>query len=228
MKKTKFIAAIGGLGIAVLSVFLIAADHIDAPAVAGTSSDITDLYAFRGENTNNLVFVANVQGLLSPANTPEATFDENVLLEFNIDRDGDLVEDLVIQAIKRGDSMYFFGPTAPSETGLTGTINTSASRYQVKISNTTDAPEITTEDGLSFYAGPREDPFYFDFTAYNAIIDGNATMFDNPGTDTFAGTNVLSVVVEVPKSMLGSGSLENPLAPNTPVYGVWVTSNRKQ
>ena len=39
MKKTKLIAVslIIGLGI-----FLIAADHIDAPAVAGTSADLTD------------------------------------------------------------------------------------------------------------------------------------------------------------------------------------------
>ncbi|MEZ5023740.1 MAG: DUF4331 family protein [Chitinophagales bacterium] len=89
---------------------LIAADHIDAPAVQGGTSDITDFYAFRGADTDNLVFVANVQGLISPAATSEARFDENVLIEFNIDNDGDNIEDLVIQAIPRNGKMYFFGP----------------------------------------------------------------------------------------------------------------------
>ena len=51
----------------------------------------------------------------------------------------------------------------------------------------------------------------------------------DPGTDTFAGTNVLSVVVEVPKSILGNGSTGvNPFAPDTPIYNVWVESKRKQ
>ena len=54
------------LGIVILaaaSFFIIAADHIDAPAVQGGNSDITDFYAFQGQNTSNLVFVANLQGL---------------------------------------------------------------------------------------------------------------------------------------------------------------------
>ena len=62
MKTTKIILSAGVLAIA--GFFMIAADHIDAPAVQGGTSDITDFYAFQGENTNNLVFVANVQGLL--------------------------------------------------------------------------------------------------------------------------------------------------------------------
>jgi hypothetical protein len=36
------------------------------------------------------------------------------------------------------------------------------------------------------------------------IVAGTATGFNNPGTDTFAGTNVLSLVVEVPKALLGT------------------------
>ena len=99
--------------VAISGYFLLSADHIDAPAVQGTSSDITDFYAFQGSNTNNLVFAANLQGLLSPANTADAAFDENVLIEFNIDNTGDNVEDLVIQAIPRDGKMYFFGPFWP-------------------------------------------------------------------------------------------------------------------
>ncbi|WGF91788.1 DUF4331 family protein [Aequorivita marisscotiae] len=228
MKKSKLLAVIGGLGVAALSIFLISADHIDAPAVAGTTADITDFYAFEGESSNNFVFVANVQGLLPPGQpTDQAEFDETVLLEFNIDVDNDLKEDLVIQAIKRGDSMYFFGPSAPAMQGLESTIATST-RRSVKIS-TKDDVQITEENGMKFFAGPREDPFFFDFNKYNEVLAGTASSFDDPGTDTFAGTNVLSVVVEFPKSMLPAGTTGvNPFAPSTPMYNVWVEAKRKQ
>lgn len=228
MKKSKIFAVIGGIGVAVLSIFLISADHIDAPAVAGTNADITDFYAFQGENSGNLVFATNVQGLLAPGQpTEQAEFDETILIEINIDNNNDLKEDLVIQAIKRGDSMYFFGPTAPAMPGTESTIATSA-RRSVKIS-TKDDVQIGEKDGMKFFAGPREDPFYFDFNQYNEILAGTATGFDNPGTDTFAGSNVLSIVVEVPKSMLPGGVAGvNPFAPNTPIYNVWVEAKRKQ
>ncbi|MDC7993861.1 DUF4331 family protein [Altibacter sp. HG106] len=231
MKKTKLITAIASMGIAVIAVVLIAADHIDAPAVTGQTSDITDFYAFQGENPDNLVFVANVQGLLTPGDaTTMASFDENVLLEFNIDNNNDLIEDIVIQAIKRNDSMYFFGPTAPSSTGLNSVIETSsANQGQVKIS-TTSAVETGSSGNVQFFAGPREDPFFFDFEQYNSVLEGTAPDgFNDPGTDTFAGTNVLSVVVEVPKSLLGDGTAGvNPFLPDTPIYNVWVESKRKQ
>ena len=227
MKKSKLFAIIGGIGAVTLSVFLISADHIDAPAVAGTTADITDFYAFQGENNGNLVFAANVQGLLTPgAPTEQAAFDETVLIEINIDNDNDLKEDLVIQAIKRGDSMYFFGPSAPAMTGLESTIATSTPRT-VKIS-TKDDVQIAEKDGMKFFAGPREDPFFFDFNQYNAVLAGTSTGFNNPGDDTFKGTNVLSIVVEVPKSMLPGGVAGvNPFAASTPIYNVWVEAKRK-
>jgi hypothetical protein len=50
-----------------------------------------------------------------------------------------------------------------------------------------------------FFAGPRDDPFFFDLGQFQEIL-GNASGFNNPGTDTLLGLNVLSVVVEVPKS----------------------------
>ncbi len=228
MKKSKLFAVIGGLGIAALSVFLISADHIDAPLTNGSTADITDFYAFQSTNTNNFVFVANVQGLITPGlPTEQAAFAEDVLLEFNIDNNNDLKEDLVIQAIKRGDSMYFFGPSAPAMTGLQSTISTS-DPISVKIS-TKDDLQITEKNGMKFFAGPREDPFFFDFNKYNEVVAGTATSFDNPGTDTFAGSNVLSVVIEFPKSMLPNGMTGvNPFAPNTPIYNVWVEAKRKQ
>lgn len=202
MKKTKILLGLSFAGI--LGLVLIAADHIDAPAVTGAKSDITDFYAFQGANTNNMVFIGNIQGLMSPTTSASASFDENVLTEINIDNNNDKVEDLVIQAIPRGGKMYFFGPIAPGTPGLSSTVKTGSPIGSVDISAYGAAPIIATAGGVSMFAGPRDDPFFFDLNQYSAIVvTGTATSFNNPGTDTFAGTNVMSICVELPKSMLG-------------------------
>jgi hypothetical protein len=41
--------------IAISGLILVAADHVDAPSVTGNAADITDLYTFQGQETNNLV-----------------------------------------------------------------------------------------------------------------------------------------------------------------------------
>jgi hypothetical protein len=217
MKKTKMIL---GLSLVVISgLILVAADHIDAPGtMSGDAGDITDVYTFQGQDTNNLVFAVNTQGLLSPNATGSATFKENVMVEVNIDNTGDNVEDLVIQAIKRGDKMYFFGPYAPTITGTSSTIKTSAASGEVAISSYGATPTTTSKNGMKFFAGPRDDPFFFDLGQFKAILAGTATGFNNPGTDTFAGTNVLSIVVEVPKAMLGTSNTLN----------VWAETKKKQ
>jgi hypothetical protein len=216
MKKTKMVVGLSLVAIAGL-VFM-AADHADAPAVTGNASDITDVYAFQGQDTNNMVFVVNTQGLLSPSATAMATFNDNVMVEINIDNNGDNVEDLVIQAIKKGKKMYFFGPVAPGATGVTSMVKTSAMAGSVDISQYGSAPMVGTANGMKFFAGPRDDPFFFDLGQFKSILMGTATGFNNPGMDTFAGTNVLSTIVEVPKSMLGSSTTLN----------VWAETKKKQ
>jgi hypothetical protein len=81
----------------------------------------------------------------------------------------------------------------------------------------TDAITTTSSTGIKAFAGPRDDPFFFDLDQFHKITGGTASGFNNPGTDTFAGTNVLSVVVEVPKSLLNS----------TGKLGVWLQTKTK-
>lgn len=236
MKNKKYFAVIGGIGLTILTIFLVAADHVDAPDIAGTTTDIADFYAFEGDNPDNTVFVVTVQGPLVPGHvTDNAQFDEDVLIEFNIDNTGDLIEDLVIQAIKRGDSMYFFGPVAPSTTGLTSEVETSVAWNGVQISTSEDV-YINNTDGMSFFAGPRRDDFYFDFNRYNLVISGDVApagfLPPEDASDLFADLNVLAIVVEVPNSKLGSAPPH--LAANAgisglpPSYNVWVSAKRKQ
>lgn len=219
MKKIKNYLKV--LAVLAVGALIVAADHIDAPAVAGGDSDITDFYAFNGENPDNIVFVANVKGLLSPTATKRTTFDENIMIEFNIDTNNDNIEDMVIQATPMKKRMYFVGPIVPSQTGLVSTYdaNPDLEVNSVKITNYNQPPRVeTSHDGISYFAGPRDDPFFFDFAQYTAILNGEASGFREEGIDTFAGTNVLSVVVEVPKSMFGDVESIN----------AWVETKRKQ
>jgi hypothetical protein len=165
-----------------------------------------------------MVLVVNTQGLLSPTATAAATFNENVMVEINIDNTGDNVEDLVIQAIKRGSKMYFFGPVAPGTTGTTSTVKTAAMAGSVDISQYGATPIIGTANGMKFFAGPRDDPFFFDLNQFKAILAGTATGFNSPGTDSFAGTNVLATIIELPKSLLGI----------SPAINVWAETKKKQ
>ena len=89
MKRKKLLLAVLIVSAFITGGIIYAADHIDSPTVIGQSTDITDLYVFRAQDPNNLVFVANTQGLLTPGSagtTVAAKFDENTIIEFNIDR----------------------------------------------------------------------------------------------------------------------------------------------
>lgn len=225
-KRNKFLLAIG---IVVLSVgVFVAADHIDAPGAAGTTADIADYFAFEPTTgSDNTTFVVDLQSSVLPE-LAYGTFDEDVLTEINIDTDGDLIEDLVIQAIPRDGRMYFFGPVAPNMTGLTSEVAVDSPLGDVEISAASAIVE-TTADGVSLFAGPRQDPFFFDFFRFNEVLapsmDDNSG-FNVPGADTFDGANTMTIAVEIPNTMLGSTTASNALG--VPVYKTWVTTNRKQ
>lgn len=206
MKKTRLIIACSGIALTLLCGGIIwASDHADAPNVKGKSTDITDLYVFQAPNAANLVFVGNVQGLLTPTATQTASFDENTMIEFKIDNSGDNVEDLVIQAVYKGGKMYIYGPVKPASTGFSSTVVGKAAVVVDVTPYAATTPNVATStNGITAFAGPRDDPFFFDLDQFHKITAGTATGFNNPGTDTFGGTNVLSVVVEVPKTLLNS------------------------
>lgn len=217
--KSRKIFFTGLVSAVVISAGLVyAADHIDSPAVTNQSTDITDVYVFRAQDPNNLVFVANTQGLLAPGATAAAAFSENTLIEFNIDNNNDNVEDLVLQGIVSGGKMKLYGPIKPSETGSRSKVEGNLTA-EVAVTTYGSAAKIaTTASGIKLFAGPRDDPFFFDLNQYKKVIAGTATGFNKPGDDTFKGTNVLSLVVEVPKSLLNATSGK---------INVWVEGKKK-
>jgi len=219
MKKKFLLGAIIALA---LGGIILAADHIDAPAVTGSGNislgtDITDVYAFQSPADNSkMVFVINTQGLLSPAASAAAQFPDNTMYELNIDNTGDNVEDLVIQCLVRKEKIRAYGPVAPATPGTMSTVVASASYAEAGITHygAGSLKTGTGMNGVKIFAGPRDDPFFFDLKRFKEVIAGTATAFhagtaEDPATDAFAGTNVMSIVVEVPKSLLGTAASIN-------------------
>jgi len=215
--KTKKILLLA-LGAVLLTAGIVfAADHADSPTITGKTTDITDVYAFQGQTSSNMAFVINTQGLLSPAATGAASFDNNTMIELNIDNNGDNVEDLVVQCVFNNGTMYVYGPIKPSATGSKSIVEGSAS-ISVGVTPYGQSAIIASQNNFMAFAGPRDDPYFFDLDQYKKIIAGTATSFNNPGTDTFKGTNVMSIVLEFPKSLLGATNGK---------LSVWAEAKRK-
>jgi len=214
------IALVATLGVAAFAAerWLPAADHRDSMTLTNDQAvDIADVYSFRSPtNPSNVVLAMTVPGLVPPAES--RTFDEDALYQFKIDQDGDAVEDLVIQAFATGSgssqTVHFRGPAAPERTGAVTELLPGNDAAAVQIS--TGASAITaTGGGLTVFAGVRDDPFFFDLARFNEIVMGMATEFRDPGIDTFAGSNALAIVVELPVSQIGASS-----------FSVWGTTSR--
>ena len=198
-----------------------AADHRDSAALtADPAADIADVFAFVSPtNASNLVLAMTVNGLIPPAEAGATFFDPDVLYQFHIDTDGDAVEERVIQATADGtgssQTVTFRGPAAPPTTSSPYRLITAGTSAEVQISTGATA-RTNTGGSLTVFAGVRDDPFFFDLGRFNDIVAGTEMMFRDPGVDAFAGTNVLALVVELPASSLGTGSL-----------GVWATTSRR-
>ena len=195
------------LGIAAFAAerWLPAADHRDSMTLTNDQAvDIADVYSFRSPaNPSNLVLAMTVPGLVPPAES--RSFDEDALYQFKIDTDADAVEDLVIQAFATGSgtsqTIHFRGPGEPETTGAVTQLLPGDDAATVPFSS--GASAITgTGGGLIVFAGRRDDPFFFDLARFNEIRMGMATEFRDPGVDTFAGSNALAIVVELPTSMV--------------------------
>jgi hypothetical protein len=216
MKTKKILLTILGAGIITAGIVL-AADHADSPTITGKTTDITDVYAFQGQNTANMAFVINTQGLLTPGATSAAKFDNNTMIELNIDNNADNIEDLVVQCVFNNGTMYVYGPIKPSATGSKSMVEGNAS-ISVAVTPYGQNAIIASQNNYMAFAGPRDDPFFFDLDQYKKIIGGTATSFNNPGNDSFKGTNVMSIVLEFPKTLLA--------ATNGKV-NVWAEAKRK-
>ena len=182
---------------------------------------------------NNVVLVMNVHPLIPAGQGLATSFDPNVLYQIKMDTSGDFIEDLVIQARFSGNGptqrAVISGPYQPYTTGttavfakpysVTGAINTTFSPapgitvftggrsdpfffdlerfFQILPDRATPGTgkQVDDPDGIMGADNPKANGF-------RGFKIGSG--FDTtPANDILASFNVLSIVVELPRSMLG-------------------------
>lgn len=200
-----------------------ASDHADTREVVQRGgSDISDVYMFESkEDSKNYVLVMNVNPLISQGAGPSAFFDPDVLYQFKLDQNQDGIEDRVIQVMFEGTGtdqvVKVVGPLPPNEVGTTNTV-VSGFGTSGKINQT-----FSPRAGVKVFAGAREDSFFFDLEQFFVILPDRgvppglttppanpnqpqSTTWRAPGTAvdflSNGGFNVLSIVIELPKSDL--------------------------
>jgi hypothetical protein len=220
LRKLLFVlATLAALGSGGFASQAFGADHRDSPInVANPTADINDVYAFRSpENPNNLVVAFTVNPLIVPSdNALRGNFDPSVAYQVHVDRDGDLLDDVTVRIRMT---------TAPPQLIVEGL----GQPVSVAITPpTAAAPVVTTVGGLKFFAGLRDDPFFFDLAGFQAFIanpqapaKGLRAAGGGEPTDAFAGTNVLAVVMEVPVTAVTGGA-----SPNSGTIRAWVSTTR--
>ena len=225
--KRKMIPILAGLGMAsavgILGVqHVYASDHADTPQIYNSpGTDLTDVYIFpSATNTNNVVLAMNVHPLITPSTKNSTQFDPNVLYQFKIDNNLDGREDRVIQVWFEGtgptQQVHVAGPAIPNAVG------TNNGKLQPYALTGTFGTTFSPTAGMQVFTGVREDPFFFDLEQFFTIFPDRATpitgttvpnpnqpqstTWRTPGNavDFLSNGNysVLSIVVELPKSMV--------------------------
>lgn len=208
---------------------VLAADHRDAPAIdEDPRADINDIYAFVNPRTKNVVLAMTVNPFQF-GGAPAVDFSPDVLYQFKVDNDGDYKEDLVIQATfsstqVASQSVTVYGPAAPPQNAATlasgGSISLPLAPSTKLISGPANTGVVTTNAaGVKVFAGPRDDPFFFDLTyIFRALgFQPGGALERKPGIDFFAGINVSILAVELPRSMLTNGKSD--------IIHVWATTS---
>jgi hypothetical protein len=201
-------ALFGSCATGLLSVLVVAtalaADHRDAPRISETPpADINDVYIFTAPgDSSRLVLVMTVNPLSDRDFAGSYAFSPRVLYRFAIDNTGG-------PAFERRIDITFSPPSAPG-------VQTFRARFpggtvidgDVTPPSTPNDPVIVEDvaSGISIFAGPRDDPFFFDLVGLNRLRAGLTNPFR--GIDSFAGFNLSAIVIELPADLLSDGGDE--------------------
>ncbi len=171
--------------------------------MAEPAADITDLYAFPSpEHPGRLVLVLNTL----PFAPPSAAFSDGLIYRFrlrpltaNTQQDGapfaaggeEIVIDCVFSAPVTGH-----GADAPEQEGTCAT--PAGKTVSIRVNDECGGQA----HGVRVFAGPRWDPFIMDAPATLKTIATGKLAFTDPGEIYLDGKNVLSLVVEVDRTVL--------------------------
>jgi hypothetical protein len=205
-----------------------AADHRDAPTVDEFSAiDINDVFMFRDPpcattncTSQNLVMVLSTQGVADPKFGPSYHFQSNALYRLYFSTTPDAIK----KGIPTASIDIIFSPfdnnaACPAPQPLCQTfraifphrIVVDGLVTQGTVNATPNTPVVTEEGPITVFAGPREDPFFFDLVGFDRFIadfNGQTTTPAVPhfnlftGVDSFLGKNVNAIVLEFPINLL--------------------------
>jgi hypothetical protein len=147
-------------------------------------------------------------------NAKRGVFDPAVQFKINVDGNGDLSPDAVVNIRRAGDSLVFEGL---------------GDAIAAQITAPGQAPVINRAGPVTVFAGLRDDPFFFDLAGFQAFVAnpqapvaGLRAAGGGTPVDAFAGTNILAIVVELPVTAVTGGTNAN-----SGVIKTWVTSHRQ-
>jgi hypothetical protein len=154
----------------------------------------------------NLVVALSTQAVADPLFGSSYHFQENALYQLNFTTRSDARPTAHID--------FVFGPFGNNRDCPT---SAPCQRFKAFFPNdvvveglttqgTSDAthnpPVVTTAGNIKIFAGPREDPFFFDLVGFNRTIGSNPTDVLFTGVDAFKGKNINAIVVEFPVNMV--------------------------
>ena len=200
-----------------------AADHGDAPfASVKRSGDLNDLYVFLDPNDNSRVAVIlTLTGFTVPSEAVNfSVFDRELVYEFEFDttfnaRPAGRDRRIQVRFSRKRTS----GATPQTATIILCRDQCSESppigrRFRALTTSSTlndnpPAPTITAgRNGILFFAGSADDPFFFDIPGFNRFVGSVLAGAPNPalfhrGRDSFAGYNTLVIAFSFPVSFFG-------------------------
>jgi hypothetical protein len=206
-----------------------AADHRDAPTVDDYSAiDINDVFMFRdppscapASGGCNIVMVLSTQAVADPHFGVSYHFQSNALYRLNFSTTPDAItKGIPTAAIDIVFSPFDNNSACPAPNPLCQTFRATFTNGAVVEGLTTqgsngaapNAPVVAhdTTGTISVFAGPREDPFFFDLIGFNRFIADfnkqtapakpNFKLFT--GVDAFLGKNINAIALEFPIKLL--------------------------
>jgi hypothetical protein len=208
-----------------------AADHVDSPAaISEPTADLTDVFAWMDADAEKVNLIANV----APFAEAGMIFSDAVQYVFHVGSSMGYGE-------AQTETQILCQFTAPPEVECW----VGDDEYVAGDPSAAGGIE-SESGAVKVFAGLRDDPFFFELVGFKAVVEtvvgaANDLTFDEqdcpelpeetrtalvaqlmsgedgaPASDTFAGANVLSLVVQVDKTLLDASG---------PVLGVWASTH---
>ncbi len=202
MNKTHFYSAAICIAVLLISSTAWSADHIDSPAaVTYPHADIGDFYAWHTPD-GKLNAIITFYGM---SNSPQGNYNADILYGVHIDYDGDNMPNRDIWVRFGQNGMGAWGVQVENLPGAVGPV---VGGVQATIDG---------GGGTSVFAGAADDPFFFDFEGYQTTLQTATLSFDS-NRDSFAGTNVTVIALQMDLAQASNGQAE---------FSIWATTRRK-